>query len=229
MLGLTLLGFAGSAMAIEKAELDNRIRTLTAKLVAMQQKPDKSIPAETLSRARGIILLDRTKAGFIFAYQGGGGVALVKDAKTDQWSPAAFLGAHEASLGFQVGGQQSFFVILLMNADATRFLTEPNFEFGGEARGTAGNQTAGVAGTVASPEQAVMVFDDRQGLYGGAAIKGGAISPDEEANRAYYAQYVTMKDILFDNKVKPTDAATELAGKISEFSKAAQKPQTAQK
>ena len=229
MLGLTLLGFAGTAMAIDKAELDNRVRTLTAKLVAMQQKSDKSIPAETLSRARGIILLDRTKAGFIFAYQGGGGVAMVKDPKSDQWSPAAFLAAHEASLGFQVGGQQSFFVILLMNAEATRFLTEPNFEFGGEARGTAGNQTAGVAGTVASPEQPVMVFDDRQGLYGGAAIKGGAISPDEEANRAYYMQYLTMKDILFDNKVKPTDVAVELAGKISEFSKTPPKPQTAQK
>ena len=195
----------------------------------MQQKPDKSIPAQSLSRAQGIILLDRTKAGFIFAYQGGGGVALVKDPKTDQWSPAAFLAAHEASLGFQVGGQQSFFVILLMNGDATRFLTEPNFEFGGEARGTAGNQTAGVAGTVASPEQPVLVFDDRQGLYGGAAIKAGAISPDEEANRVYYAQYVTMKDILFEHKVKPTEAAVELAGKIGEYSKTAQSSNSAQK
>src|SRR5437773_1493536 len=229
LVGLFLLGFAATAMAIDKAELDNRIRTLTAKFVAMQQKPDKSIPAESLSRARAIILLDRTKAGFIFAYQGGGGVALVKDPKTDQWSPAAFLAAHEASLGFQVGGQQSFFVILLMNADATRFLTEPNFEFGGEARGTAGNQTAGVAGTVASSEQPVLVFDDRQGLYGGAAIKAGAISPDEAANRVYYAQYVTMKDILFEHKVKPTEAAVELVGKIGEYSKTAQRPQAAQK
>jgi lipid-binding SYLF domain-containing protein len=187
MLGLILMGFAGPAMAIDKAELDNRIRTLTAKFAAMQQKPGKSIPAETLNKAQGIILLDRTKAGFIFAYQGGGGVALAKDPKTGQWSPAAFLGANEASLGFQVGRQQSFFVILLMNPDATRFLTEPNFEFGGEARGTAGNQTAGIAGTVASSERPVLVFDDRHGLYGGAAVKGGAISPDEEANRVYFA------------------------------------------
>src|SRR5258708_29102654 len=91
MLGLILLGFACSTLAIDKAELDNRIRKLTAKLEEMQQKPDKSIPAGILRKAQGVILLDRTKAGFIFAYQGGGGVAMVKDPKTENQSPLVFL------------------------------------------------------------------------------------------------------------------------------------------
>src|SRR5436190_2514202 len=123
-LGLLLAGFAASAIGVEKTELDNRMRTLTAKFEALQLKPDKSIPADNLRKAQGIILLDRTKAGFLFAYQGGGGVAMVKDPSTEKWSPPAFLAAHEASLGFQIGGQQSFFVILLMNTNATRLLTE---------------------------------------------------------------------------------------------------------
>ena len=217
-LALLLLCFAGSVLGVEKPELDNRIRTLTAKLEALQQKPDKAIPADHLRRAKGIILLDRTKAGFLFAYQGGGGVALVKDAKTEKWGPVAFLSANEASLGFQIGGQQSFFVILLMSTNALQLLTEPTFEFGGEARGTAGKDTSGVEGKVASTEQPVMVYDDRQGLYGGASIKGGAISPDEEANRVYYGQLLTMKDILFENKVKPTETASELAAKLKALS-----------
>src|SRR3989442_4711498 len=45
----------------------------SAKFVALQQKPDKRIPAETLRKARGIVLMERTKAGFLFAYQGGNG------------------------------------------------------------------------------------------------------------------------------------------------------------
>src|ERR1044071_9535183 len=137
IVGLFALGFAVSAFALDKTELDNRIRTLTAKFEALQQKPDKRIPAETLAKAKGIVLLDRTKAGFIFAYQGGGGVAMVKNGNSDKWSPAAFLSANEASLGFQVGGQHSFIVILFMNTNSTRLLTEPNVQFGGEARGTA--------------------------------------------------------------------------------------------
>lgn len=212
---LLILAFAATALAVNSGELDNRIRTLTAKFEAMQQKPDKSIPSETLRKARGIVLLDRTKAGFIFAYQGGGGVALVKDTKSDAWSPAAFLGANEASLGFQIGGEQTLFVILFMDTNSTRLLTEPKVEFGGEARGTAGDSTASTEGIVTPPEPSVLVYTDREGLYGGAAIKGGAISPDDTANRIYYGQDLTMKDILFGHKVKPTDAALTLAGKIA--------------
>jgi lipid-binding SYLF domain-containing protein len=220
-IALLMAGFTGAALALDQAELDRRIQTLCAKFEVMQSKTDRCIPADTLRKAHGIVLLDRTKAGFLFAYQGGGGVAMVRDAGSDQWSPAAFLGANEASLGFQVGGQQAFFVILLMNTNATRLLTEPNFEFGGEARGVAADSTAGVQGVVNSTEQSVLIFDDRKGLYGGAAIKGGAIAPDDKANQIYYGRFLSMREILFEKKVEPTEAAQSLAQKIKESSKLA--------
>ena len=219
MLGLILLGLAGTAFAIDQTELDNLIRALTAKLEDMQLKPDKLVPADTLAKAQGVILLDRTKAGFIFAYQGGGGVAMVKDPKTELWSPVAFLSANEGSLGFQVGGEQAFYVILLMNTNATRILTDPNFEFGGEARGTAGDASTGAEGKVTAHEESVLVYSDRKGLFGGAALKAGAIAPDEEANHVYYREYLTMKDILFDGKVKHTESSTELAKQLVRYSK----------
>ena len=216
-----LLTLAGtSVLALDKAELDARIRRITAKLESMQEKgADKRIPAETLQKARGIILLDRTKAGFIFAYQGGSGVGMVRDAKSGVWSPVAFYEANEASLGFQIGGQKTFMVILLMNNETTRLLTEPNTNFGGEASGTAGDSKAVAEGNVAPTTPGVLVYDERQGLYGGAAIKGGAISPDNEANLKYYGEPLTVKEILFDHKAKATPAATELAGKINTLAK----------
>jgi len=219
IVGLLLLSLAVSAIARDKAALDNQIRKLTSKFEAMQAKPDKAIPAETLQKAHGVILLDRTKAGFIFAFQGGGGVALVKDPPNGQWSPAAFVSATEASLGFQIGGQQTFVVILLMNTNAVRILTDSDIEFGGEARGTAGTSSSGVEGKVATTERSVLVYDDRNGLYGGAAIKGGSLSPGEADNQSYYGQYVTMEDILFNRKVKQTETAAALAEKIARYSK----------
>ena len=212
---LTLLGIATSALAVDKATLDNRIRRLRMKFDEMQQKPDRSIPAETLRKAEGIILLDRTKAGFLFGFQGGGGVALVKDPRSREWGPAAFLSATEASLGFQVGAQRSFIVIVLMSTNATRMLTRHTFEFGGEARGTAGNASAGVDATLTSQEQAMLVFGDRKGLYGGVDLKGGLLAADTVANRAYYEEALTLQDILFDQKVKASDATSELVQKIT--------------
>jgi len=219
IVGLLLMGFALSAFAGDRADLDYRLRKFAIKFEAMQAKTDKRIPAHELRKAQGIVMLDRTKAGFLFAYQGGGGVAMVKDPQTHQWSPPAFLSAGEASLGFQIGGQQSFIVILLINTNALQVLTEPTFKFGGEASGTAGNASGGAESTISSVEQPVLAYSDTAGLYGGAAIKGGAISPDTDANLAYYAQPLTAKEILFDNKVKPTEAAAELALKITQYSK----------
>ena len=218
VIGLCAVLLAFSALAKDKAELDNRLRKLGAKFEAMQAKPGKAIPAETLKKARGIVLLDRTKAGFIFAFQGGGGVAMEKDPKSNKWSPAAFLTATEASLGFQIGGHQSFVVILLMNSTATRILTDGDIDFGGEARGTAGNSSAGAEGSINS-QPSVLVYDDRKGLYGGAALKGGAIAPDEDANTFYYGQYVTLEDILLRNKFQPGEAAKALVEKIERAAK----------
>jgi SH3 domain-containing YSC84-like protein 1 len=217
LIGLLLLGFATAAMAIEPSELDNRIRMLTGKFEAFQQQPGKSIPADVLRHAQGIILLDRTKAGFLFAYQGGAGVAMVKDPKLDKWSPVAFLDANEASLGFQVGGEQHFCIVLLMTTNAAKRLTDQKIDFSGEARGTAGNESTGVQ-TTAPEAQSVLVYDDRQGLYAGASIKGGAITPADDANHVYYGQYVSMGDILFGHKVQPSAMGSILAGKIQAYS-----------
>ena len=215
-LTLVLLSFAASTRAIDKAELEQRIHLLTSEFEALVKK--NVIPTENLKRAKGIVLLDRTKAGFLFAYQGGAGVALVKDARSDQWSPAAFLNANEASLGFQIGAQHVFVVILLMDTNATRLITEPNLEFGGEAEGTANNSSAGVDGRITAGPQSVLIYDERKGLYGGVSLKGGAIASDSGANRIYYGQAATMKEILFDKKVKSTEAVSALAAKITDYS-----------
>ena len=215
-----MLGVGASALAVDQVELDRRIRTLTIKFEEMQAKPGKRIPAENLRQAQGIILLDRTKAGFIFAYQGGAGLAMVKDAKSGSWSPPAFMNANEASLGFQIGGQQSFIVILLMNTNATRALTDSSFSFGGEASGTAGNSSGKAESTVTDDQkQLMLVYSDATGLYGGAALKGGALSRDTEANIAYYGQSLTPKEILFDKKGTPSQAATNLMQKFAQASR----------
>jgi SH3 domain-containing YSC84-like protein 1 len=215
LLGLILLGFAGSALALEPSQLDNRIKMLTAKFEAMQHKPDKRIPPELMRKACAIVLLDRTKAGLVFGYQGGGGLAMAKDPKTEKWSPVAFLNAGEASFGFQMGGERDFYAILLMTTNATQRLIGASFQFGGEARGTAGDMVGEVD---TATERPVLIYADRKGFYGGAVVKGGSITADDKADAAYYGTFVTINDILFERKVQPGEPASYLIQRLNWFS-----------
>lgn len=217
LLSLALLSLVSPALAVDRAELDDRIRALTARFEALQADPDKRVPADVLRRAQGIILLDTTKAGIMFAFQGGDGIAMVRD-KWESWSPAAFLNRNEASFGFQAGGEENFYVILLMTTNATHILLKPAIDFGAEAQGTAGSNSSRAEGKIVSPCQSVLVYDDHNGFYGGVSFKNGTLAPNANDNRVYYGQYESMSDILFDGKVERTETAAALAKKIRTYS-----------
>jgi lipid-binding SYLF domain-containing protein len=224
MLGLTLLGFAGSALAIEPADLDARLRSLTGLFEDMQSKPDRSIPPDVLRNAKGIVMIDRTKAGFGFAYQHGAGVALARDPDTGKWSAPAFLVANQGSVGFQAGGEQAFYVIVLMTTNAAHLLSQPNIGFGAEAGGTAGYSSDGAQTKTLPVEKQALIYSDRNGLFMGAAVKLGGLDPDDNANTVYYEKSVSMEDILFDHAVRPTEPGAGLAQALTDSSKMAKAP-----
>jgi lipid-binding SYLF domain-containing protein len=126
---------------------------------------------------------------------------------------------NEGSFGFQAGGERSFFVILLMDTNATSGLLKPAFEFSGGAQGTAGNNSGKAEDRFVSPLQSVMIYDDRDGFYGGVSLRTGKLAPADDDNQVYYGQAVTMNDILFGKKLEQTPAAAQLAQKLKNYSK----------
>jgi lipid-binding SYLF domain-containing protein len=201
---------------MDKGQLDDRINSLTEKFMAMQQNPSTSVPANELAGAQGIILLDRTRGAFFFGFHSGNGVALVRDA-AGHWSPAGFVSSVGASLGPQIGGTKDFFVICLNSQAAAETLKQPVMDFGAEASETAGTQHAGGTANVES-RPAVMVYGSRSGGYVGAAIKGGSIKADDDANAAYYGRPVSMDDVLFGRQVGRTPAEDNLISKLDQYS-----------
>ena len=216
--GLIALGLLNSALAADRAELNARIGVLIAKFNAMQQDPAERVPSEVLRQAKGVVLLDRVKAGFMFGGESGGGVAIVKDNSGD-WSPAAFIHSAGGSFGFQAGGEEDFCVILLMNSEVAHQLADSKIAFSSEARATAGSDTAGVEDKFNAPPQSVLVYADRSGLYGGVSLKGAGLSPDRKANEIYYGNPVSLYDILFEPKVAVTPTVQSLARAMEVYSR----------
>ena len=106
----------------------------------------------------------------------------------------------------------------MMNDAARDRLVQSKVNFGGEAGGTGGS-SSGAVGETFTEEPPMLVFGESKGLYGGATIKGGSVASDDQANQTYYGQFYSIKDLLFENKVKPSETAVEFAKKLEEAAK----------
>jgi SH3 domain-containing YSC84-like protein 1 len=216
LLTTLLFGLAATALADAKGDLDDRVRKLMAQFDSLQANAEARIPAEKLKQAKGVIVMDRTKGGFVVGYERGSGIAMIKN--KDKWGAFSFMDSNEGSFGAQIGGKNTFCVILLMTDAARDRLLESKVTFGGEAGGTGGSSSGGV-GDNFTKEPPVLVFGEAKGLYGGAAIKGGNVASDDKANKNYYGKFYSIKDILFEKKVEPSETATEFARKLEEAAK----------
>jgi len=208
---MVFMGLAATSFAETRSELDDRVRKLMAQFDSLQANSEAYIPADKLRRATGVIVMDRIKGGLVFGYEHGFGIAMVKN--NGQWSPFSFMNSNEGSFGAQIGGKSTYVVMLLMTDAARDRLVASKVDWSGEAGGTGGSTSGGVGNTF-TDQPPVLVFGEAKGLYGGATIKGGSVASDDKANEIYYGQFFSIKDILFDRKVAPSETAVEFAKKL---------------
>lgn len=209
------------AMAASRHKLDARVRDFTDYFESVQMDAAKAVPAEILQKAEGIIIFRSYKAGFIIGVAHGGGVAMVKNKTTGEWGPVGFLKGGEGSFGFQAGGQRSDLILVLMNSDGVKVLTDPTLKLGVDVRATVGPHSMGDQANLKTDNTPVLIYGDTRGIYGGASLQTGGIYPDPGDNKNYYGKKLTMGEILVDGKVEPTEAAKLLAAKIQQYAKPA--------
>ncbi len=198
-------------------KLDMRIRNSTDYLVALQRNRSTRIPAQILANARGLIIIHQIKAGLGIGFQAGNGLATVRDPRTGAWSPPAFVANVEGSYGFQIGGQKSDTVLLLMDDRGMELLKGGGAKIGVNVRATAGPSSAGGEFKADTIKEPILVYSDAGGLYAGAAIEGGGIGPADKANAVYYG--ASMREILFEGKGHWSEAGKEMIEKIIQFSR----------
>src|SRR5262245_34555018 len=66
--------------------------------------PERGIPESVLRDAKGLAILTRLKAGFIFSGEGGRGVVVARTPRGG-WSGPSALGMGGAGFGFQAGAE----------------------------------------------------------------------------------------------------------------------------
>lgn len=199
--------------SVEK--LDLRIRRSADRFIEMQAQPGKKIPADLIARARGIVILHKVKAGLLIGGEAGNGVAMVRDARTGQWSAPAFISSGEGSYGLQIGAQETTVVLLLMNEVGLKPLLGGSVDVGVDIAATAGPYEKGGKIDTTTIKDPILVYASADGLFAGAALKGGGILPAEKNNELYYGR--GMQEVLFDPAVRPTTTGQHLVNVVETY------------
>ena len=151
--------------------------------------PDKAIPRELLEGAEAVAVCPGVyKAAFIFGGRKGDCVISRRTLKRE-WGAPVFYNLTGASVGLQVGGSKTDYVLLFMNAEALSGLMKDKFEVGGEVEVAAG-PVGRAAGASTNPRLSagILTYSRSRGAFIGAALKGVAITPDNDLNQAFYGK-----------------------------------------
>lgn len=204
-------------------ELKERINRAHEYLKDIMEAPDTAIPEALMKECHGVIIVRQYKAGFVFGVKGGGGIVLVKDEKTGEWSPPAFIKTGEGSFGLQIGGQSIDSIFLIMNKDGMEMLNKTKFKIGVDASAAIGPVGRDAEAKV-GPGTAILVYSRAKGLYAGASFEGGVLLNDNTANEKFYnAKNITLQDIVFERKVNMPDEAKPLTSLLNSYSSAVEK------
>ncbi|HYN83996.1 MAG TPA: lipid-binding SYLF domain-containing protein [Pyrinomonadaceae bacterium] len=177
--------------------------------------PDRAIPRELVSGAEAVVVCPGVlKAAFIVG--GRKGDCTVTRRTKDGWGAPAFFNLTGGSFGAQIGASSTDFVLLIMNEDGLKGLLEDKFEIGGEtgiAAGPVGREAS--ASTNLTLDAGILSYSRSKGLFAGVALKGVAITPDNDLNRAYYSK--TAREVLAEG-LRPPSPVRALSLALSRYS-----------
>src|SRR6476620_2864229 len=137
VLALSFSTVAQKNQGKELRDAVDRVNKASEVMDEVMKIADKSIPRDLLAKADAIVVFPgAVKGAFIVGAQGGKGVAVSRSG--NGWSAPAFLNMAGGSVGLQIGGQKTDYVLLIMNDKGLKGLLEDKFELGGEGSVAAG-------------------------------------------------------------------------------------------
>ena len=183
--------------------------------------PD-DIPQDLLDKARCVVVLPSVlKAAFIVGGSYGRGTMVCRTGKdfTGPWGAPAMYALEGGSVGLQIGGEATDFVILVMNNRGMDSLLHSKVKLGADATVAAGpkGRTAS-ADTDAYMRAEMLSYSRARGVFAGISLEGSTLRPDEDANHRLYGKEASAQKIVLESKVDAPPAGAKLVGRLQKAS-----------
>jgi len=208
------------AFADDEREED-RVKDAGTVLKEILNIPD-DIPQDLLDKAECVIILPSVKKGALgIGGSFGRGIMVCRSGEhyKGKWGAPALYALEGISIGFQIGGQATDFVLLVMNPKGAQSLLYSKVKLGADASAAAGpkGRTAeGATDIVMNAE--ILSYSRNKGLFAGISLEGSTLRSDGSANEKLYGRKLTAKEIIRGGKVGIPPSAHELVSLLDKKS-----------
>ena len=191
--------FVPAALASNVKE-EERVKDSGEVLKEILDIPD-DIPQDLLDKAECLVVLPSVKkAAFGIGGSYGRGVMVCRTGKdfTGPWGAPAMMALEAGSVGFQIGGQATDFVLLVMNARGAKAILSSKVKLGADASAAAGPKGRDAsAETDVTMRAEVLTYSRARGLFAGVSLQGSSVRPDNDANGRVYGRKIEAESIVF--------------------------------
>lgn len=197
----------------DKAKINDRLQNSGNVVHEILGIPD-GIPKSLLDKARCVIVLPNVvKGAFVVGASYGRGAMVCRTGAdfSGPWGAPAMYRLYEGSVGFQIGGQATDFVLLVMNDHGMSSLLDSKVKLGAGvsvAAGPTGRDAQ--AATDAQMNAEILTYSRARGLFAGVSLSGASLSPDNEAYAILYGDGVTAHILVTGKGAPAPDSAHQL-------------------
>jgi SH3 domain-containing YSC84-like protein 1 len=210
--GLLMLLSPSLMGADSKSKIEDRLQN--AGLVAKEAMGVRSkIPQKLLDKAYCVIVIPSVLKGAVgFGGSYGRGAMTCRSGENfrGDWGAPSMMALEGFSFGFQLGGQATDFLFLVMNERGARSILGSKVKIGGDA--------AASAGPVGRDAQAnldvylrtsILTYSRSRGLFAGVSLEGSTLRPDNKGNKILYGKRISALDVVLKREV-PIPASAEM-------------------
>jgi lipid-binding SYLF domain-containing protein len=222
----TLMVFALTALPTMAAQdkdtkETDRLENAGTVLEEIVNIPD-NIPQDLLDKAECVVVFPsvlKFAIGFGGSYGRGAMVCRSGEHFTGPWGAPSMAALEGGSVGLQLGGQATDFVLLIMNPRGAKAILSSKVKLGADAAAAAGPKGRDAqANTDVTLRAEILSYSRSRGLFAGISLEGSTLRPDNDANERVYGKKVTATEIVIKGAVPVPSSGQKLVSLLDKKS-----------
>ncbi len=220
LIGVFILATSGATLAAEQSREAERLEKAATVLNEIMGTPEKGIPHDLLNKAVCVgVIPSQIKFAFGVGGSFGRGCLICRHGGNGPWGGPSMFTVGGPNIGFQLGGQATDFVLIVMNAKGARKLLQSRSKLGADASVSGGPVGRTAEGATDLQLQAeILTYSRSRGLFAGLSLEGQVIKQDHDGNARLYGHKVDPKDVLLKGTVGVPGAARPLVAALTKYS-----------